>query len=207
MFTTTDQYAKLAISLSFNLTNLTRGREECLEANSTHYMDMQLKIQSKTSMVMILVNAAGVIPQFVITFLLGPCSDQIGRKIAFILPPFGGCLKAVIYLIMSHLRLSYYYLIVGSFIEGIFGSFPLFFTGCIAYVADLTEVKDRSLWLCVIDCTIGLSIVLTNIAAGYIITLLGFPCMFLTLTITFVICLILAIVTIKEDCQKHQCQS
>ena len=198
MFTTTDQYAKQAIAESFNLTDLTRDRAECLEGNSTHYRDMQLKIQSKTSMVMILVNAAGLIPQFVITFLLGPCSDQIGRKIAFILPPFGGCLKAVIYMLISHFNLSYYYLIVGSFIEGIFGAFPLFFTACIAYIADLTEVKYRSLWLCVIDCTIGLSVVLTNVAGGYIITLLGFSWMFLMVTITFALCSFLSIVIIKE---------
>ena len=205
MFTTTDQYAKQAISESFNTSDVIRSRAECLKGNNTQFRDTQLEIQSRTSMVMITVNAAGLIPQFIITFLLGPCSDQIGRKIALILPPVGGCLKAVIFIIISNYNLNYYYLVVGSFIEGIFGAFPLFFTACISYIADLTEVRDRSLWLCVIDVTIGLSIVLTNVAGGYIITLMGFTWMFLMVAVTFCLCTLLALTIIKEtvDVQRN----
>ena len=205
MLTTTDQYAKEAISASFDKEDVITDRAKCLQGNDTEFRNTQLKIQSKTAMVMITVNAAGLIPQFVITFLLGPCSDQIGRKIAFVLPPVGGCLKSVIFMIIAHYNLNYYYLIVGSFIEGIFGAFPLFFTACIAYIADLTEVKDRSFWLCVIDVTIGLSVVLTNVVAGYVITLMGFSWIFFMVAVTFTICLILALIIIKEtiDVKKH----
>ncbi len=199
MQTSTDQYIKQAVTESLHLNNLSRNREDCLSGNHTHFWKMQLKIESESSTMMIAVNIAGLVPQFFVTFLLGPCSDQIGRKIALILPLFGSCIKAVIFSFVSFYSLNSFFLCVGSFIEGTFGGFSLFFAACVAYTADLTNFGNRSFWICLLDVVTGLSIVVTNVVGGYIITFLGFTWLFLILAVTFALAKVLVVVAVKES--------
>ncbi len=176
-----DQYVSRALTEHYNLTNLKRNREDCLSGNNSWYTERQNKIQSEAAQQMILVNLAGLVPQFIITFLLGPCSDHIGRKLALLLPPVGGCLRAAIYVVVVYFKLPYPYMCIGSFVEACFGGVPLFFTACVASIADATTLERRSFWICILDLAMSVANVIANVSSGYIIELLGFEWMFVVL--------------------------
>ncbi len=194
-----DQYVSRSLSVKYNMTNTQMNRKDCLSGNNSWYTERQNKIQSEAAQQMIIVNLAGLVPQFLITFLLGPCSDQIGRKLALLLPPIGGCLSSMVYLLVIHYNLPYYYMCIGMFIEAWSGGTSLFFTACVASVADNTTLEKRSFWICILDITMCMATVVTNISSGYIIEYLGFQWNFVVIGCTFALCVVTVFLTVQEN--------
>ena len=54
-----------------------------------NHTDIEDKIESQASLWMMYIKTALLVPSFFSTFLLGPYSDVVGRKIALLLPSVG----------------------------------------------------------------------------------------------------------------------
>ena len=175
-----DQYVTEVLMEAANITSpyTKHGRHECLHNNNTHEKTLRNNIQSESSKWMTIINVAGLVPQFVLTFLLAPCSDKIGRKITLLVPPLGGAVRVVICIIAVQYNAPFWWLVIASFVDGCSGSYPLFYAGCIATIADLTSEQVRPFWLCLLDITIGLGGIFSNVGAGYIIQELNYIWMF-----------------------------
>ncbi len=72
LFVTMDQYVTEGLMEEANITDpyTKHGRHECLHGNNSHEKSIKDHIQSEASNWMTVINAAGLLPQFVITFLL-----------------------------------------------------------------------------------------------------------------------------------------
>ncbi len=180
LFVTMDQYVTEVLMEDANITDpyTKHGRHECLHGNNSHEKSIKDHIQSEASNWMTVINAAGLLPQFVITFLLAPCSDNIGRKITLLVPPAGGAVRVLICILVVQYNGPYWWLVIASVIDGISGSFPLFYAGCISTIADLTTEEICPFWLCLLDITAMLGAMFSNVGTGYVIQKLNYIWMF-----------------------------
>lgn len=78
------------------------------------------------------------IPAMCFVMFIGPYSDKRGRKIAIIIPFFGGAINTLIIFLTAYFEWPIQVLLVGRFLEGCTGSFPAKFMSCSSFVADVT---------------------------------------------------------------------
>ena len=88
--------------------------------NQSEQGNVEDQVQSESSRVMLVLNSVGTVTAMVSLLFFGAYSDVRGRKVVIALPMVGSMLKSAFFLVIS-LKLSYWYLVIGMFIEGLFG--------------------------------------------------------------------------------------
>ena len=148
-------------------------------------------------------QVAGIIPSILTTSLLGPYSDAIGRKFILLIPVIGGLLKAVISMLVALLHLPFQILIAAFFIEGLAGGSPLILTGLVAYSADTTSSKHRSMALFLLDLSFGLATCGSNIGFGFMIKATGYSYSFILVLGLYFLNMLFIILVVKETKKHH----
>ena len=98
---------------------------------------------------------AGQLPSILVTLFLGPMMDRYGRKIGMIFPSVGIVLQGCISIFIVTYELSPYYLILSSFVGGVFGSYTSIQAATFSYAADITSPRWRSLRIGAIEAAIA----------------------------------------------------
>ena len=180
-FVALEQDVNNRIASSYNVSE--RNREACLQGNITNDTRIHNHIEAEASYWMVLINGTALIPTFFVSLLIGPISDKIGRKVAFLVPTIGAFIKYIGSLLISYFQWPIWSYSIVTFLEGLSGSAPLFYAACVAYTADNTENMQRSFWIVVVDLCLSLSAVIGNFGSGYIITGLGYTWCYIILGI------------------------
>ena len=170
------------IASSYNTSD--RNRDACLQGNVTNETKIHNHIEAEASHWMILISVSALVPTFFVSLIVGPISDKIGRKVAFLIPTLGTFVKYIGSLLISYFQWPIWSYSIIAFVEGLSGSASLFYAACVAYTADNTgDNLQRSFWIVVVDLTLSFSAVIGNFSIGYLITRLGYTWCYIILGI------------------------
>ena len=169
-----DQYVLRYIHQANNVTANTSSQQVCAHnLTDPSYVKEQV-MQAEAANTMMLLSIAGMIPSFFVTAQVGAYSDRVGRKVALILPIVGFLLCSVILVVAVQLDLSMWALAAAFITQGTMGGFSMVLAASFAYIADVTTHAQRSMRIFALEIVIGVGIIGSQVALGYLIKTLGF---------------------------------
>ncbi|XP_046575150.1 LOW QUALITY PROTEIN: proton-coupled folate transporter-like [Haliotis rubra] len=101
--------------------------------------EVELKVQTETSTVMMYLLFASTFSGVLPTIFLGSLTDRHGRKIACILAILGSTCKQLIYVVIFNLDANVNYLYIGNVVEGLCGYYGAMLVALFGTIADITE--------------------------------------------------------------------
>ena len=140
--------------------------------NDTTFLQREA-VQAKAARWTLYIDLAILIPLIASTVIFGGLSDRIGRQICFILPPIGSIWSTALYLCVIHFNLSYKYFFL-SVVEQCLGSYPLFCTGALSYLADTVDKRWLALRITIAEVIYYLSGGVGDVVAGYVVKMAGY---------------------------------
>jgi len=197
-------YAYLKSHTSTNITsghtyttNTSLNKDNCGD-NSTGTTDDQVQgLASDWTWYMELVIYS---PGLLVMSVLGPLSDQLGRK-----PIIIGTVTLFIITFMLrtyavYAGLTLYWYLLFCAVEGLAGCHYTFDVACLAILTDYSSMEESKPFnLALFDTMMVIGICTSQIAAGYMIKWTGYTYPFLTGACVLVFLLILIILTLTED--------
>ena len=131
-------------------------------------------IQADTADWSLYLGVCSTLPLIFTGILFGKWSDYAGRKMALGLPLLGILIQSATYLLViaSHLPLPV--LFAGEFAYGLTGGTPLLVSVSLAYIADITTLKERTFRVVIVQTCLITSIGVVQLAIGYLIEAEGF---------------------------------
>ncbi|XP_078695569.1 proton-coupled folate transporter-like isoform X1 [Branchiostoma floridae x Branchiostoma belcheri] len=162
----------------------------------------QLKAQAETSQWQLYLTLAQAIPAAISTVALGTLSDTYGRKVGLFVPLIGGMLSSIAGALIVNFSFPLEVMLAGNFLYGVMGGWTAMFSGCSAYIADITDPgKQRTFRVAVMESAVGISSLVGEIGTGYWLSGRGVPRGFQEVTWAIVGCSVFCILylfTLKE---------
>ena len=157
-----EQYVYKQISERHNFSVEKNDTSVCyIDTNSTEYQREQM-VQSQSSHWLMYFTVASIIPTTVVMVLIGPYTDQRGRKIAMYTPLIGAIGKLILTTTIVGLHLPFELILAGCVIDGLSGGIVAFVMACFAYVADITTATRRAIRIFLLEVAIGVGVVLSD---------------------------------------------
>jgi Major Facilitator Superfamily. len=139
------------------------------------YKEDQNSVQEKASEWQIYFNVVRTAPAIISTLIFTGWFDITGRKRVMIMPMIGGALSTIIMIINSHfINWSVAFMMIGTFLEGLFGQFAAILASVFAYLADVTTVEARTKRTVLLESMIYLGGVTANCISGVLLQYYGF---------------------------------
>lgn len=160
------------------------------------------QVQALASRWSILLIATDLLPSLVTTVILGAYSDKAGRKKAMIPPVVGLTIRGLFSLLVVTFRLPLALLVIGTTIDGCLGGTFTMMMASLAYIADVTTVKQRPLRILAVEIFSGLGQTAANIGAGYLLKALGFTYPYIVILAIDIFTLLYVIIFIEETVPK-----
>ena len=192
-----DQYIFNSLSEKYNLNS--SNNSVCGCNNQSGQGNVEEQVQSESSRVMLVLNSVGTVTAMASSLFFGAYSDDGGRKVVNTLPMVGSMLKSDCFLLVISLKLSYWYLVIGMFIEGFFGSILTCLMGCYAYIADISSVERRTFRVTLLEVFVGASTAVSQLISGYLIKSIGYFYIFLILFICTLLNLTYTLYVLRES--------
>ncbi|XP_028662590.1 proton-coupled folate transporter isoform X1 [Erpetoichthys calabaricus] len=152
---------RISFDLGFN------GTRERGCGNHSGPEDSLLKqVETQTAHWNLYINLAGFTVGLFSVTLLGPWSDQVGRRPVLIFPCLGLAMQAGLYLLVMYLRLHVAWFLLGRLLSGLSGDFNAILAGCFAYIADTSDRQARTFRVAILEACLGLAGMLASIVGG-----------------------------------------
>ena len=193
-----EQYIFKVISAKYNYSDHGNLSMCASDNESVYNLHLQQKVQSESSHILLVLGASGRLISIFSTLFLGAFSDYGGRKISMIVPLVGTVLKCLVFALVIWLKLNYWFLAIGTTIEGLTGYIGALLTGCFAYIADVSPTKSRTIRVTILEVCIGVASALSQFASGFLIDAIGYLFTFLALLIITVLNILYIIFLVKE---------
>uniref|UniRef100_A0A8C5PFH4 Proton-coupled folate transporter n=1 Tax=Leptobrachium leishanense TaxID=445787 RepID=A0A8C5PFH4_9ANUR len=155
-------WGRISADLGYNGTK----KEDCSAHNGTTD-PLQQEVETLTSHWSLYINLGGFVVGLFSVMLLGPWSDNVGRRPVLILPAIGLALQAAIYLVVMYQQLHVGYFLLGRIISGIFGDFNMILAGCFAYIADVSDRQTRTFRVAILEACLGIAGMVASIIGGH----------------------------------------
>ncbi|ELU07909.1 hypothetical protein CAPTEDRAFT_226612 [Capitella teleta] len=168
----TSQFALKLVSVRFNFTS--SGNDSCGPDMDPAVYELQQSVQARAAVLMTYFNVCSSVPAIFMVLFWGAYSDRVSRKVPILLAIFGQMIKFTIMVITMTMRANLYLILVGAFVDGIFGGASTVAMSCMAYISDTSTPKDRTIRLTVIEVTCGVCSALSQVLVGFGITNYGF---------------------------------
>ena len=153
--TTRAQYVRDRIAMDEYNYTFDDTNSSCFLNESDHRYQMEQEIQSKAATVVLLLSLCSYIPPVCSAIIIGTWSDNHRRKFALFCPVFGITIQSAIYLSIISLHLPLEIAYAGELACGLLGGLPLLLSGCLSYIADVTDASNRMIRIVVIEfCTL-----------------------------------------------------
>ncbi|CAH1792034.1 unnamed protein product [Owenia fusiformis] len=162
-------------------------------------------VQAESSMFLLYFTLVQTVPALFTTIFFGALSDNLGRKIAMLVPICGNVLRSITFLVIIHFELHPYWTFLAAVFEGLSGSIGAALMACFSYLIDITTHKQRSFRITVLDSMIGISGAMASLGVGYWIKAQGFFYPYIlctslqTLNLLYVSCFVPETVTRNPD--------
>lgn len=98
-------------------------------------------VEDKTAFLILIVGITGQLPSIFAVLLLGPLSDQFGRKPALIVVLLGSCVQAALSIVIIRFDLNLYFFLLSSGIKATSGGLAGILTASYSYIADVSSRK------------------------------------------------------------------
>ncbi|XP_072046554.1 LOW QUALITY PROTEIN: proton-coupled folate transporter-like [Amphiura filiformis] len=204
--TTRTQYVRDRIAIDEYNYTFDDTNSSCNMNTSDHRYIIEQEIQSKAATLTMLLSLCTYIPPLFSAIVIGTWSDNHRRKAALFSPVLGMTIQAAIYLAIISQDLPLEVAFGAELAGGIMGGLPLLLSGCLSYIADVTDTKHRMIRIVVVEVSMLLAVGGSQVGFGFLIELMGFiPPFYIVLS-----CLILALLYITipyvliETIENHQ---
>ncbi|CAH0551578.1 unnamed protein product [Brassicogethes aeneus] len=115
----------------------------------------------------------------ILCIFIGPWSDRFGRKPLIIAPTIGYTISFICAVIFTLLpNLSPWYFILSNIPICLTGGMPIFITGVLSHVTDITSAENRGMRMGIVEATLGIGIFLGNLCSSYIFFAIGYAGVF-----------------------------
>ena len=142
--------------------------------NETYKVYQDL-VQEQSSQWSIYINLIRLVPSLVTSLFCAGWFDSAGRKRFLFMPLLGGVLSSIGYIVNSYfMHLSVYWMFIGIFLDGIFGSNAVMISAIVAYLADSTTNEDRTKRFVILDSMLFLGGFFSEITTGLLLQNYGF---------------------------------
>lgn len=164
------------------------------------------EVQGESTRLVFYVTLTDIITSVTAGLIIGPITDRHGRKIALLLASFGSLLGSLVIICTVYLSLDLHFLILASFVSASLGGYLVMSMATLAYVADVSSHKTRTLRIGVIQAVHNLAQTLAFVVSG--IWLQETSCDFRPLMWVIVVCysasILYAIVMFPESLSYRQ---
>ncbi|NXI38326.1 PCFT protein, partial [Galbula dea] len=133
---------------------------------STGQDPLRQEVEALVSHWNLCINLGGFFVGLFSVTLLGPWSDSVGRRPAFVLPAVGMALQAAIYLLVMYLQLHVAYFLLGRLLSGLLGDYNLILASCFACVADTSDKRARTFRVAILEACLGIAGMVASIGGG-----------------------------------------
>ena len=176
------QYILSEVSKEYNYSTKDSNESACLNAGEhTNLTSLQMKVQGKSSQVMLVLGLSSSLLSIFSTLFLGAYSDSRGRKVSLLIPLGGALCKCTAYTVVVRFNLPYWYLVIGAVLDGFGGFWTAFLMACFAYIADISATANRTLRITILEVCTGVAMACSNFASGYLIAAVGYLYSFIIL--------------------------
>lgn len=133
------------------------------------------KVNEESSLIVLYLNIAELLPSAVVVLLLGFYSDVSGRrKILMWLPCLGNAIYALGFIIplyacqgdIDHPATKAMF-VIAALLSGLSGNIAAFFSGNATYISDTDSPRRRTLRLAIVEFTVGMTFGLANFGHGF----------------------------------------
>ena len=126
------------------------------------------RVQTDTSHWLLYVNVASGVPAVLVSVFYGAVSDVKGRRPFMVLPALGSIVNQAVVLSVVHLShtLPLPFLLLGSFVSGLCGTFPVFNFAVYSYVSDVSTTSKRTVQIGVLESMTFLGATLSLVVGG-----------------------------------------
>lgn len=148
---------------------------------------------------------ASKLPALVTNLIWSSYSDVIGRKIVFIICLSGATARMFLFTFVVGFDLSLGFIVFGSVIDGLTGSFTTLFAVMFSYVSDITTPgKQRTIVIIMSELFRSISITVSAVGSGYVISRGGFLTTALLCVVIEVTGLLIAVCLLPETLRNHR---
>ena len=126
------------------------------------------RVQTLASHWLLYVNIASGIPAILVSVFYGAASDVKGRRLFMILPALGSILNQSVVLIVIYSQVAFPlpYLLLGAFVSGLCGTFPVFNFAMYSYVSDVSANSKRTVHISILESMTFLGATLSLLVGG-----------------------------------------
>ncbi|XP_014666228.1 PREDICTED: proton-coupled folate transporter-like [Priapulus caudatus] len=173
-------------SVSLNLT------EEQLDT-------MENEVQTHSSYWTMYFNIASTVPSIFICIYMGSWSDSFGRKPAMLAPCIGQFLLVVSVLFSLYYKNSWIgYILIGVFLSGFSGQYAALLMSVFSYLADVTDVKSRSVRVAILEAMVPFGSALGVGFGGYLKDHTNYVTVFSIVASLYVLCGLYVVLVVKD---------
>ena len=124
------------------------------------------EVQGESTRLVFYVTLTDIITSVTAGLIIGPITDRHGRKIALLLASFGSILGSFVIICTVYLSLDLRFLILAAFVSASLGGYLVMSMAILAYIADVSTHKTRTLRIGVIQAVHYLAQTLAFIISG-----------------------------------------
>ena len=147
--------------------------------NLSHHPDMEKYTQTEASNWLIILNAFLTVSSILSTLFFGAWSDRVGRRITIIIPTLGSIFNGIILIFCAkYIFSSPWYVVMGTAIMGLFGSFPTLTTSVFSYLGDVTNAEDRTMRFSILEAMMYCGSFIGLLTCGVVIDNAGYVAVF-----------------------------
>lgn len=183
------------------------SKDPCFRGNQTDspFKPLLSVAQSESAHFGVLTTLCSLIPSFFVNLLLGAYSDQLGRRLIFIVSLSGNVARTVIVTAVAHWELDVNYVLPGYAVFGLTGDYVAIAMAIFVYTADnTTKGKNRSFLMVAAQAMNFIFVNMSQFASGYFIERTGYVWPMVAGLIGMTISLLLVILFLPETLDKSK---
>lgn len=158
--TTTKDHAKTNKLYFFK----TSKNTDCYNSSD---IGINMQISANTDYWLLFINLASLLMAMPSTVLLGIWSEKDGRKVVLIVSLLGTMLRVGLFIIIIQFQESFYFFVIASLITCTLGCNISLMASSMAFIADITNIGQRTLRIVCLDCAKGFGIGLAYFISGF----------------------------------------
>jgi len=175
------------------------GFTEDVCSDINHHIKENEIVQKKVNVVMMWTSILTAIPSIVLVLFVGPWSDKNGRKPILVLPSVGIILSQFIWMLNVYFMDASVYFLLFTSVSALFGGFTCFLIGIFSYISDITNVRERTSRLAIIDFFLFIGFPTGTFLSGLIFKHLGYYGIFGSVAVCQLVCMLYILMFVKES--------
>lgn len=158
-----------------NIDNFNSTSGCLLNNKSDPRYDSYTIVEEKTALWQLYYDLCAAVPALFATAILPSYSDTLGRRFLFVICYSTMLLNFIACTLIVYYKWDLVWLLLGSTVEGITGSYFISTAACLSYIADVTRPgRERTLAIAIFDGVGLITTTLGGVASGYFIAYLGY---------------------------------